>query len=378
MTPRRISVKTLFFLNGFMQANLVARFPRLMEMYSIDNKTLGLALFLVALGAVLAMPFTGWLAARTRGRAITVMTMTLYYVLFAFVPLMPDTPEVVGIFFFLGAASGTVNVVINALAIDVERELAKPIMASFHALFSIGMFAGAACGSMFVKFGFDILAHLSILSVLSIAGSFIAFLYLPRTSPELTTGHAFRLPDASILAIGAIIFCSALGESTMSEWSTNYMANVAGASQIIAPWGLSGFALAMTIGRLFGDKLHGRFGDKNLMVACSIVAFFGLSLSILFNDPVGVIMGFFMVGLGLSIITPMAYSVACSSGNIPPATAVAQTATIGYTAYLFASPIIGFIADWQSLRVSLGFVGIFFGVMAVLSRAVRVKVVPQS
>jgi len=169
------------------------------------------------------------------------------------------------------------------------------------------------------------------------------------------------------VSIGVIAFCSMLGEGAMADWSTNYMENIAKADQALAPIGLSAFALAMTIGRIFGDGARIKFGDRALMVGCGIVATLGLSIAIIFSQPLMVITGLFIVGIGLSAIVPIAYSIAGHTKDLPPGVGLAMVTTVGYSGFLFGPPIIGFIAQWENLRIALGFVTLLFAVMTFLS-----------
>ena len=158
-----------------------------------------------------------------------------------------------------------------------------------------------------------------------------------------------------------------LGEGAMADWSTNYMENITHADKALAPIGLSAFALAMTIGRFFGDSARAKFGDRKLMIACGLVATFGLCIAMLFISPYVVIVGFFIVGLGLSAIVPIAYSIAGNTKDLPPGVGLAMVTTVGYSGFLFGPPIIGFLADWQTLRIALALVLILFIVMTALS-----------
>jgi MFS family permease len=103
------------------------------------------------------------------------------------------------------------------------------------------------------------------------------------------------------------------------------------------------------------------------MVGCGIVATIGIATSILFIHPFAVIGGFFIVGIGLSAVVPIAYSIAGHTKDLPPGVGLAMVTTVGYSGFLFGPPIIGFIAQWQNLRVALGLVAILFVLMTVLS-----------
>jgi len=198
---------------------------------------------------------------------------------------------------------------------------------------------------------------------------FVARYYLVHDKPlsKDKDTPAFRLPNAAMISIGVIAFCSMLGEGAMADWSTNYMENIAKAGQGIAPLGLSAFALAMTIGRIFGDSARVKFGDRSLMITCGLIALAGVTVAILFIHPFVVIGGFFIVGIGLSVIVPIAYSIAGSTKDLPPGVGLAMVTTVGYSGFLFGPPIIGFLADSFTLRYALILVGILFSLMSVLS-----------
>ena len=153
----------------------------------------------------------------------------------------------------------------------------------------------------------------------------------------------------------------------MADWSTNYMENIAHADQALAPMGLSAFALAMTIGRFFGDSAREKFGDRLLMVTCGLIATAGICIALSFDNPMVVIGGLFIVGIGLSSVVPIAYSIAGHTKDLPPGVGLAMVTTVGYSGFLFGPPIIGFIAQWQNLRIALALVALLFVVMTFLS-----------
>ncbi len=364
----RLAVNLFFFINGFVHANLATRFPRIQELFKIDNGTLGLVLLATSLGALFAMPFTGWLIIRNGSRRIGILSVFCYCV---FVPLVPVMPGLIGlfiVFFVMGVTAGMLDVSMNSQAVMVEQQMRKPIMTSFHALFSIGMVAGASCGSLFIKMQSSLFIHLSSITALSLVGALWARYHLIHDKPqEKQDGPAFRLPNAAMVSIGIIAFCCMLGEGAMADWSTNYMENIAHADKAFAPLGLTAFALAMTIGRIFGDSARAKYGDRKLMIACSLISTFGISLAMIFIHPYAVLIGLFIVGMGLSAIVPIAYSVAGNTKDLPPGVGLAMVTTVGYSGFLFGPPIIGFLADWQTLRIALALVLILFILMTALS-----------
>jgi len=368
VTPPRIAVKLLFFINGFVHANLAARFPRVQDIFSIDNGTFGIVLLSSSLGALLAMPFTGWLIIRNGSRRIAITAVFLYCLFVPFVPLMPGIFGLAFIFFIMGITAGMLDVSMNAQAVMVEQHYQKPIMTTFHALFSIGMVAGAGCGALFIKLQTTLFFHLSFVVALGLIGSAWARYHLIHDKPKENTaeGPAFRLPNAAMVSIGVIAFCCMLGEGAMADWSTNFMEKTAGAGKALAPIGLSAFALAMTIGRFFGDSIRTKLGDTKLMIYLGLTATLGLTVTLLFIHPYIAIAGLFITGLGLSSIVPIAYSIAGNTKDLSPGVGLAMVTTVGYAGFLFGPPIIGFLADWQSLRLALGVVALLFVAMTVL------------
>jgi MFS family permease len=369
ISPSRIAVKLIFFINGFVHANLAARFPRVQELFDIDNGTLGFVLLSSSVGALLAMPFTGWLIIRNGSRRITIFSIFLYCIFVPLVPLTPGLPGLIILFFIMGLTAGMLDVSMNSQAVMVERIHEKPIMTSFHALFSIGMVAGAFCGALFVKLETTLFVHFAVIVGMSVAAAAWARYHLIHDKPKEkeVDGPAFRLPNAAMVSIGVIAFCCMLGEGAMADWSTNYMENIAMASPALAPLGLSAFALAMTIGRFFGDGARLKFGDRNLMVMCGLISTMGIALTLLFKNPYSVIAGLFIIGIGLSSIVPIAYSIAGNSKNLPPGVGLAMVTTVGYSGFLFGPPIIGLLANWQSLRIALMVVAFLFVIMTFLS-----------
>ncbi len=315
------------------------------------------------------MPFTGWLIIRNGSRRITIFSIFLYCIFVPLVPLMPGLPGLVVLFFIMGLTAGMLDVSMNSQAVMVEKIHEKPIMTSFHALFSIGMVAGAFCGALFVKLETTLFVHFAVIVGMSVAAAAWARYHLIHDKPKENEvdGPAFRLPNAAMVSIGVIAFCCMLGEGAMADWSTNYMENIAMASPALAPLGLSAFALAMTIGRFFGDGARLKFGDRKLMVMCGLISTMGIALTLLFNNPYSVISGLFIIGIGLSSIVPIAYSIAGNSKNLPPGVGLAMVTTVGYSGFLFGPPIIGLLANWQSLRIALMVVAFLFVIMTFLS-----------
>jgi MFS family permease len=366
----RIAVKISFFTNGFILANWVSRLPRIQELYSADNGTIGLVLLGLSIGAVTIMPFAGWAIIKNGSRKITLVALIMYCIIVPLIPYMGYIPALIGLYFFMGLFTGVLDVAMNAQAVMIEQQYKKPIMTSFHAFFSIGMALGAWCGALFAELNVELVLHFSTIVLFSLIGVAWASRNLIYDKPDPSLKHdgpLFRLPNRALVSIGIITFCCMLGEGAMSEWSVNFMENVALSAKTTAPIALSAFATAMTIGRLLGDRMRTRFGDPKMIMAGGALATVGLLAALIIATPMVSIAGFFLVGLGLSTIVPIAYSISGHTKDLPPGVGLAMVTTVGYSGFLIGPPIIGFIADWQTLRIALAVVAVLFVIMTMLA-----------
>lgn len=370
MRNNRLAVNIFFFGNGFLYTNWIARLPKLQEIYGMDYSTTGIVLLVAAIGALIAMPFTGYQIVKKGSRKITIIAGMSFFLLIPFIPVFPSIWQLFVLFFFIGFATGTMDVAMNAQAVLVENAYKKPIMSSFHAIFSLGCTLGAGTGALFTYFQTPYFIHLLIVTAFTLFAAFWAIQNLVEEEIRPTTDEktkAFQLPDPKLLALGIIAFCCMLGEGAMADWGTNYMKFIVLSEPAIAPLGLAAFNLAMMAGRFLGDKGRVSLGDYKLLIINSLIAIVGMGMVLIPLHEIWVIVGFLLVGFGLSVIVPIAYSKSGSMEGVDPGVGIAMVTTIGYAGFIVGPPIIGFIADWTTLRVALIFVLGLFLIMGFLS-----------
>lgn len=372
----RIAVKIAFFLNGFIYANWVSRLPRIQEQFKADNGTIGIVLLSLSLGAVAAMPFTGWIIMKNGSRRLTIFSVLAYCIFVPLIPFMPNLIALIILSIIIGMFTGMLDIAMNAQAVMVEHRYNKPIMTSFHAFFSIGMAVGAWCGALFADLKYSLSDHFIIIAVVSLAAAIWVSQNLIKDKPakgETDGSPLFRLPNRALISVGIIAFCCMMGEGAMADWTVNFMENIAHATKTVAPIALSGFATSMTVGRILGDYARARFGDGNLVIYGGLLSIAGLLLALAFPQPFIAIAGFFLVGLGLSTIVPITYSIAGNEKELPRGVGLSMVTTVGYSGFLFGPPVIGFIADQSSLRFGLGLVLILFILMTILGMQLKAK-----
>ncbi len=366
----RIAVSTFFFINGFLYANWTARLPELQRFFGLNNAQLGSVLFCIALGSMVAMPFAGWLGSKFGSDAIVKVTALLFCVSIPLVAISQNEWLIRLCFFFLGAASGSMDVTMNGQAVLVERLWGKVIFSSFHAVFSIGMAIGAAVGGVFSNFQIPLQTHLTILAVLGTLPIIWASTKLIKDKPEVAEQVISEektdkfLALKTILPFGIIAFCCMTGEGSMVDWSAIFMNKVVGQSEVLSAWAFGTFGVAMTIGRVFGDYFTLKLGKQKLMLIDALLSMVGLGIALAFVSVWSTFIGFFLVGLGLSTIVPIVFSSAGNLKNISPSAGISMATSIGYTGFFIGPPTIGYLAEAFDLRVGLGFVLFLFVLMA--------------
>lgn len=371
MKNTRIAVCAYFLVNGFLLGNWTARIPAVKEYFAVSNSTLGLMLFCIAAGAMTAMPFSSGVISRFGSHRVSVFAGALMCVALPILAVMPNI-YVAGIAFFIyGFAAGSMDVAMNGQAVYVERAYDRPIMSSFHAVFSAGMAGGAVAGGLFTKTGLTLSAHFLYVGVFSLVLVGIASAYLiDALSEEREAGKGqpgFILPNKLILPLGLIAFCSMVGEGTMADWSALYMENVIGQSESMGAMTVFSFGLAMFIGRSFGDYFTNRWGRNKMLRNSSFLAIFGLTLMLTVMSWQVVLLASFLMGLGLASIAPIVYSASGNTPGVAPSVGIAMATTVGYAGFFVGPPTLGFLADAFGLRLAMLFTLSLLGVMLVLS-----------
>ncbi|MEU0739782.1 MFS transporter [Streptomyces sp. NPDC006134] len=381
LTRLRAALTAFFALDGFVFAGWVVRIPAVKEQTGASTSALGLALLGVSAGAVVTMTLTGRLCRRYGNHPVTVVCAVLLSLSVALPPLTHSALALGAVLLVFGSAYGGINVAFNSAAVDLVAALRRPVMPSFHAAFSLGGMVGAGLGGL-VAGSLSPVRHLLGLTVIGLLVTLVAGRLLlrckPPVPPEPAPGHgpAPRRPAgrtrALVLTFGLIALCTAYGEGAMADWGALHLEQDLDASPGVAAAGYSGFALAMTVGRLSGTALLERLGRTRTVVAGGTTAVAGMLLGALAPSVGAALFGFALTGLGLANIFPVAVE---RAGALGGPSGVATASTLGYGGMLLGPPAIGFMADWFSLPAALTSVAALAAVAVLTAFAAR-RVMP--
>ena len=366
----RIAVTVVFFASGGAYGSWVARIPTLQDELDASKSELGLALFGVAGGAVLALPVAGLLTARLGSRRVTRASLFAVAVSLPLIGLAPSLFLLGVAFAAFGAAGGMLDLAMNAHGVAVEERYARPILSGFHASFSFGGLVGAGVGGLAAAAGISPLAQFSGAALVILAVAVWSRGPLLPTNVDVVPGPVYSRPSRTLLALAVVAFAVLLAEGATGDWSGVYMNDVLGTGEGAATIAFIAFSLMMTLGRMAGDRLTAAWGAAALTRRAGLLGASGLGVALLFDSPAVAVLGFACLGAGLSIVVPIVFRAAGQRTDSPGA-GIAAVSTVGYSAFLVGPPAIGFLADAIGLRGSLGVVAGLAALIAVLAGATR-------
>jgi fucose permease len=357
MSHARLAVSTLFFVNGAVLASWLPHIPAVKARLTSGDGQLGFVLLAMAGGAVVALPAAGWLIGRLGSRVLSSVAAVALCAAMPLPVFSPTLPALVVALAALGACNGLLDVSMNAQAAVVEQRGGRPIMSSFHALFSLGGVAGALLATGAMSLGLGERTHVGAAAVVALVAVGLALPGLVSTKPEPdAAASGVARPSRALLALGVLALLGLLAEGAMADWSAVYLHDTLGASPAFAAVGFAAFSLAMAAGRIGGDGLVGRLGPRRVLRLSASVAAIGLAGALLLGQPATGVAGCALVGLGIANIIPVLFSAAARVRGLQPGRGLAAVATTGYLGFLAGPPLIGAVAEVAGLAVGLGVV----------------------
>jgi fucose permease len=370
VTAARVAVSVIFFLHGVASGMWVSRIPAVQEQLGLSLATLGLALLGGGLGSLLAMLPMGVVISRAGSRRVALGAGLGASGAFVLLALADSGWTLFGALLVWGATIGTLDVAMNAQGSAIEQRRARPIMSSLHGLWSVGSMSGAAVGALLAALAISPrIQFLAAAPVLAIAVTVGTRRFV--SDREQAAKRPFVWPRGALLPLATMVFCAVAVEGAMFDWSGVFVRRTLDASEGIAAAAPTFFAAAMALGRLVGDPVTVRVSGPTLARGSAVLAAIGLGLVVVAPWAELVFGALMLVGLGLAVLVPLAFSAAGRSPSMPTSTAIAAVATVGYSAFLFAPPAIGLIAEQFTLRGSFVLLLLLLVVIVLLAPAVQ-------
>lgn len=351
---QRVSTRLAFLAAGMAMSGWAPLVPFAQARTGVAEGQLGLLLLCLGVGSLLAMPLTGVLASRFGCRIVILISGAGCCVVFPLLAIAPTTQSMALVLFLFGASIGTLDVAMNIQAVVVEKDYGGALMSGFHGLFSVGGIAGAGGMTLMLWAGMGIVAAavalaVTVALVLACAGPNL----LGEPAAEERDAPMFVVPKGAVVLIGALCSLVFLAEGAVLDWSAVLLTSGGGLTAGQGGLGYAAFAVAMTIGRLNGDKLVRHWGGRRVLVLGGVLASLGF-FTVLAPSPWLALAGFALIGAGASNIVPVLFSAAGGQKDMPASLAISAITTIGYAGILAGPALIGFIAHATSLQLAFG------------------------
>jgi hypothetical protein len=376
----RIGVALTFLLTGIVFGAWSARLPAIKQALDLTDGGLGVAFMALNAGAVAGLQLGGALVPLTGSRAALRYALPVYAAALAGPALAGDLATLSVALFLMAAANSVVDVAMNAHGVIVERGYRRPVMSSFHAMYSLGGTGGAALGALAAAGGVGRTTHLLAVAAASVAVAVRASgMLLPARADGPSGNGSRRRPGLAaalaggwsgrVVALGALGFCLLLAEGSAYDWAAVYLRDGVGATAGVAAAGVAIFSAAMTAGRLAGDRVAARLGPVAAFRAGALLAGVGFGAALLVGTPAAGLAGLGLFGAGLSLTFPLAIS-AAGRRDGAAAVAVARVSTLGYLGAFAGPGLIGALAGPLGLPAALGVPAVLVAGTALAARAV--------
>lgn len=384
----RTAVAVLFFTNGALFANLLPRFPQIKADLGIGNAAYGLAVAAFPTGAIVAGLAAGALIRRYGSGRVAVGGTVLTGIGVLAAGLSGSVVLFATALLLAGAMDAITDVAQNAHGLRVQRRYGRSIINSFHAIWSIGAVTGGSMAAGAIALDLSLGQHLLISAVVFGIAACVALRFCltgPDTEPdteaakeetkEETNGGAARETGAEsrelapqreeklrktrlrtgyVLAALVLIAASgALVEDAGSSWAALYLSDSLHASGTLAASGYIALVGAQFVGRMIGDRLVDRFGQRTVARSGGLIAAVGMALALAVPTATGTILGFATAGFGVATLVPAAMHEADELPGLKPGSGLTIVSWLMRLGFLLSPPIVGLVADSTSLRVGL-------------------------
>ncbi|MGO1538710.1 MAG: MFS transporter [Leucobacter sp.] len=358
----RLATFLTFTAAGFLIAVWLVHIPAVREQTGISHDVLGFTFLALGAGTFLAMQVSGALVGRVGTKPIMIGGVALMAATLVLPAFTWDGWSLAAALFCFGFANGICEVAMNAEAVEIEIDLRRPVMSSFHAMFSVGTALGAGAGALLQMTNLGIVMSFIIVSVIGFGIAAAIMALLPARPLERfgvreearaesgTKNHSLRI---RIIILGVLAFLMMLAEGVANDWSALHATEQFSADASTAALAYGTFAVAMTIGRFTVDRIVMAFGPVFVVRYGSLLAAVGLT-GVVLSPSFGIsLVGWAVFALGISGIVPQIFT---SSGNLPVANRqviLARVVGAGYIGMLAGPAVVGWLAEAFTLNLAL-------------------------
>lgn len=381
----RVTVYGLFATFGIVLSTWAVHLPALQTATDISTSMLGMLLLILGVGAITGMQVAGRLADRYGPRWVAIGTVAAMAVALL-APLAATSWQWAAVgAFVLGLATGSAEVAINAAAVDAERMYGRPMLASFHGVFSLSNVAGSLLSAAAFALHATTLTTAVLASAVCLVIVAAAAVALRRCGPQLPAAAVPQADDSAgverldeprttgrgrVAVLGLLAFLFLLVEGAAMDWSSMHAQRELGETPTSGALAFGAFVAAMTVGRFCIDRLAAEYGPVLIVRVGAAVAVGGLIVVICATTLPLALLGWALTGLGIAGGVPQVFSAA---GNLRDGSArrLSVVVGVGYLAILAGPGLVGWLAELTGFSTAFGLPLVAVVVCALAAPAVR-------
>ncbi|MGF1625198.1 MAG: MFS transporter [Alphaproteobacteria bacterium] len=356
LASRRLSIVLVFAIHGLIQGGLFARLAEIQQRARLSESELGISIVGLPAGVFLGSLLVSPLIESRGTRPMLLAGLPLY----ALGPVLAALSfEIVGLFaalFLFGLGLTVANIAMNVEADRVEAATATRLINRCHGTWSLGFLTASVIGAGAVAMGLSPIAHLAGMLVLLAAATLGVVGPLqasaPRASGRAGGSRRFALPTVPVFLILGFALSGMLLEGSSRNWSVIFVRDVFAAADWVAALALPAFIAAQTVGRFLADRWVDRDGPVRVAVILAAVSFLGLVAVASALSVAVTLLGFALIGFGISTVYPQAFSAAARLGDRPASENVAALSTVQTLIGFAFPPLFGLIATDHGIQVS--------------------------
>ena len=357
----RIALSTFFFLSGLCFASWASRIPTLKEFFRLNDAQLGSILLVMPIAALIGTVTSGWLISKFNNRELLLYSFIFFALALLGISFVQTTFLLLVVLAIFSISMRILNIAMNAQSITLQTFYQKIIIGTFHGVWSLGGVIGVVFSTIMVKNNVSMQHHLLFITAITILATIIAYKY-SLTNDKSTSGNKLIIgkPDPFIFYLGLLIFFAAICEGGMFDWSGIYFKEVV--KEDVFTYGYLLFMTFMATSRFFLDKILDKIGMPKMYIMSGFLISIGILVTILFPVFWTSIIGFCLVGIGVSAIFPMTYILAGQSKKYSPGMAISIIGTYAIVGMFVGPPLIGYLSHAFGLKNAF-FTLVFCGAM---------------
>ena len=354
----RLAVAAVFFANGALFANVIPRYPEIRNDLGLSNAGLGSALAAFPLGALVAGVFAAALIQRFGSARVATVGIVGLAGALVLVGLAPSWAVLAAILFVAGGIDAVTDVGQNAHGLRVQRAYGRSIVNSFHGIWSIGAVFGGLMGAATIALGVSLEVALVAASLFFAAVALVSYHFLLRGPDDTERAQRPRSKVSrstlrALAALGVLAACGAVVEDAGASWGAIYLKDDLGTAAAVAGLAFVALQTAMTVGRLTGDRVVDRFGQRNVVRVGGVVTAVGMGCALAIPSPASALIGFALAGLGVATLVPAAMHTGDELPGLSAGVGLTVVSVLLRVGFLASPPLVGLTADAVSLRVGL-------------------------